>query len=74
MSLPGAGPVRFTPEELDRLFEMVTPELDDDRTNRTTRDEELASSGGRQELFLHTVDRAIAEIAGPRGRRRRARR
>jgi hypothetical protein len=62
----------FTPEELDRLFEMVAPELDDDRTDRTTRDEEFASSEGRQEVFLHTVDRAIAEIAAPRGRRRRA--
>jgi hypothetical protein len=65
---------RFTPEQLDGLFEIIAPEVDDDGDDSPARrGEELDPSDRRQELFLHTVDRAIAEIAGARGRRRRAR-
>jgi hypothetical protein len=69
------GRARLTGEELDCLFEFIASDLDEGLSDHSPRrDGELASSLGRQERFLHTVDRAIAEIAGPRGRRRRARR
>jgi hypothetical protein len=66
---------RLTAEELDCLFEFIASDVGDGQTDHTPRrDGQLASTVGRQERFLHTVDRAIAEIAAPRGRRRRARR
>jgi hypothetical protein len=75
MSRPGVGRARLTADELDCLFEFIATELGDGRpAHSPRRDGDPASSDGRKERFLHTVDRAIAEIAGPRGRRRRARR
>jgi hypothetical protein len=69
------GRARLNGEELDRLFVFIASELDEGLTDHAPRrDGELASSVGRQERFLHTVDRAIAEIAGPRRRLRWARR
>jgi hypothetical protein len=55
MPSPTRGSARLTPHELDGLFEFLTPDPDDHTD---------------ESLFLNTVDRAIAEIAGPRGRRR----
>ncbi len=59
MSSPTRGPARLTPDEPDGLFEFLTADPDD---------------RADESRFLSTVDRAIAEIAGPRGRRRRTHR
>jgi hypothetical protein len=79
---PSAGPtfappsmptVSFSPEQLDLLSGLVAPTRDDPHLDRSPRwADRDGTSARRQERFLHTVDRAIAEIAGPRGRRRRA--
>ena len=66
--------VSFTPEQLDQLGEMLAPGRDGAPSDRPPpwhdRD---AASAGRQVRVLHAVDRAIADLANPRGRRKRAR-
>jgi hypothetical protein len=71
---PTKPTVSFSPEQLDLLSGLLAPGRDDAHWDRSPRQAARdATSARRQERFLRTVDRAIAEIAGPRGRRRRAR-
>jgi hypothetical protein len=71
---PQPASVRFTPAQLDRLYQMLVPGRDGAASTRAPRwHDDDAGSARRQETLLHTVDRAIAELASPRGRRRRAR-
>ena len=71
---PRQASVRFTPAQLDRLYQMLAPGSDGTAANLAPRwHGEDAASSGRPERLLNAVDRAIAELASPRGRRRRAR-
>ena len=64
----------FSPEQLDHLSVLLAPGGDDAFADRSPLwVNGAAAIAGRQERFLRTVDRAIAEIAGPRGRRKRPR-
>jgi hypothetical protein len=70
----GTGRPPFTPEQLDELHGMLSTGCDDVHTDRPSwRSGGKAGSAGRQAPFVNVVDRAIAEIASPRGRRKRAR-
>ncbi len=74
MASPGTVRTHYTPEQLDELQVMLSTGCDDVRTDRPSwRSGGKAGSTGRQAPFVNVVDRAIAEIASPRGRRRRAR-
>ncbi len=76
ISMTSTGSLRspFTPEQLDELHGMLSTGCDDVRGDRPSwRSGGKAGSAGRQAPFLNVVDRAIAEIVSPRGRRRRAR-
>jgi hypothetical protein len=67
-------PVSFSPEQLDQLGEMLAPGCDVAASHRPSlwHDAEANSVSG-QARVLHAVDRAIADLASPRGRRKRAR-
>jgi hypothetical protein len=74
MASPGTVRPPFTPEQLDELHGMLSTGCDDARTDRPSwRSGGKAGSAGRQAPLVNVVDRAIAEIASPRGRRKRAR-
>jgi hypothetical protein len=76
MSMEPPSTVRapFTAEQLDDLCGMLLPGPDDARTDRPSRPSRGdGGSARRQAPSLNVVDRAIAEIANPRGRRKRAR-
>ncbi len=74
MASPGTVRPDYTPEQLDELHAMLSTGCDDGRTDRPSRRSGgKAGTAGRQGPFLNVVNRAIAEIAEPRGRRRRAR-
>lgn len=61
--------ISFTPQQLDRLYEDLTPDLAEISPERSSlRHDEGAKRGDRQARFLCTVDRAIAEIARSRKR------
>jgi hypothetical protein len=71
---PSMPAVSFSPEQLDQLSGLVAPGHDAASWDRSPRwDDRDAASDCRQDRFLRTVDRAIAEIAEPRRRRKRAR-
>jgi hypothetical protein len=73
-SSPSMPAVSFSPEQLDQLSGLVAPGRDDACCDRSPRwDDRDTASARRHERFLSTVDRAIAEIAEPRKRRKRAR-
>jgi hypothetical protein len=76
MSMASPGTVRpdYTPEQLDELHGMLSTGCDEARTDRPSwRSGGKAGPAGRQAPYVNVVDRAIAEIASPRGRRKRAR-
>ena len=73
MGAPGAVPSPFTPDQLDDLYRMLSPGLDTTRGDRPSRGSRGRDGSDRQAPFLQVVDRAIAELGSPRGRKRRAR-
>jgi hypothetical protein len=74
MAAPQEAPARFTPEHLDQLYEILVRGPDHAPSDRPAgwHDRNTASAR-REDRLLRAVDRAIAELAAPRVRRRRAR-
>ena len=71
---PSPSSVRFSPEQLDHLAEVVLPAGGTPARDRSPEwDRADTDPTGRDERFLRVVDRAIADIAAPRRMRTRPR-
>jgi hypothetical protein len=63
---------RFTADQLDRLRRILSPGAAETPADRSPQWEEMDdASDDREARYLRAVDRAIAEMAGRLGRRRR---